>query len=72
MEISDNWKNLASKVLIGGLNEARRGEVEGVAEFIGGDMFDVFCSVAGIDKQRYKICCMKALSEYASKEDGKR
>ena len=56
------YRAFASKILLGGLEEARHGMIEELGEFLSNGRYEVFCAVAGIDKERYRTECQMLLS----------
>lgn len=62
MTVARRYRELATKILIGGLEDARHGKIEELGEFLSNGRYEVFCSVAGIDMERYRAECQMALS----------
>lgn len=72
MTAARKYRELATKILLGGLEEARHGKIEELGEFLSNGRYEVFCTVAGIDMERYRTECQMALSDALAtrREDG--
>lgn len=63
MTVARQYRRLAMKILLGGLDEARHGMIEELGEFLSNRRYEVFCDFAGIDAEEYREECQTALSD---------